>query len=196
VKPKGWHWPNGVDVVLSKREKHIGLATIALVAVVGLYGLVLSPYLDRRQAVAQDLDRATQQLADANVLFDRQAQLQKIWRQMQQGGLSADESRAESQAQHALVDWAQWAGVALDTRGPGRPTQEDKFQVISFNITGTGSTAAITRLLWALETATIPIRVNDMQITARREGTDDLMIRFSMSTLAMPSPSQSKGGHS
>ena len=42
------------------------------------------------------------------------------------------------------------------------------------------------KLLWSLETATIPVRVNDMQVTPRREGTDDLTIRLSVSALCMP----------
>jgi hypothetical protein len=105
---------------------------------------------------------------------------------MQKGGLKVDPSQAESQALHAVLDWAGAADLNLASLKPERTSQEGKFQVISFSVTGNGSTPAIARLLWAMETATIPVRVNDMQITPRREGTDDLSVRFSISALCLP----------
>jgi hypothetical protein len=45
---------------------------------------------------------------------------------------------------------------------------------------------SIARLTWALETAQIPVRVNEMTITPRKEGTDDLQIQLSVSTLSTP----------
>jgi hypothetical protein len=45
-----------------------------------------------------------------------------------------------------------------------------------------------------METATIPVRVNEMQINAPKEGSDDLSIRLSFSTLCMPPDSTAGDG--
>ncbi len=44
---------------------------------------------------------------------------------------------------------------------------------------------AASRLLWSLETASIPVRVTEMHITPRKEGTDDLSVQLSISTLCL-----------
>ena len=44
----------------------------------------------------------------------------------------------------------------------------------------------VARMLAAIETAGIPIRVNDMTITPQKEGTDDLSVRFNLSALCQP----------
>ncbi len=37
--------------------------------------------------------------------------------------------------------------------------------------------------MWDIETATVPIRLTDVQVAPRKEGTDDLSIQFGVSTL-------------
>jgi|KBSMisStandDraft_5_1062788.scaffolds.fasta_scaffold734828_2 hypothetical protein len=185
-------------MVLSKREKYIGLATAAAVALLALDSFALTPYVARRDAIAAGRADAVRQLSDAASLTERQTKLRPIWTELQKGGLKVNPSQAESQTIQAVIDWAKAAGIELAALKPERSSQEGQFQVISFNVTGTGSMQAASKLLWSIETATIPVRVNDMQVTPRREGTDDLSIRLSVSALCMPptadnSPDKSPG---
>ena len=39
------------------------------------------------------------------------------------------------------------------------------------------------RLLWQVETTGLPLRVHEMQLGARKEGTDDLSLQLKASTL-------------
>ena len=65
-------------------------------------------------------------------------------------------------------------------------SQEKAFEVLSYDVTATGSTPAVAHLLWALETATIPLRLNEVQISSRPENTDNLTVRMNISTLSLP----------
>ncbi len=179
-------------MVISKRERYVGIAAIAAAALLGLDSYLLTPYLTQRDAIAAGRDDAKRRLSEADSLFERQRRLRDLWAEMQRGGLKVNPSQAESQALQAVLDWAQGAGVELAALKPERSTQEGKFQVISFNVTGNGSMASISRLLWSLETASIPVRLNDMQITPRKEGTDDLSVRLSVSALCMPPEADAK----
>lgn len=172
-------------MVLSKREKYIAIGAVSAIAVLVLDQVVLSPYFAKRTAIADQRSQILEEMDKANDLFARQRQLRKIWAEMQKGGLKADASEAESQALRAVLDWAQGAGVNLAALKPERSTQEGKFQIISFHVTLTGTVASMSRLLWSMETATLPVRVNDMQVTPRREGTDDLSVQLSVSTLCL-----------
>ncbi len=103
---------------------------------------------------------------------------------MTRGGLSADASAAESQALKATLDWAGQAGVGVTALKPDRTTDENGFQIISFHATGVGNTPAVAKLVWDIETATIPVRLTDLSVTPVKEGTDQLTVQFGVSTLS------------
>jgi hypothetical protein len=170
---------------LTKRERNIAVVTIVAAVLFLLYTFVLSPLSDQYADIAGKRDKVATQLADADRLFVKQRGLQKIWTEIQAGGLKANRSQAESQAQQAALDWARQAGISVVSLKPDRDTQENQFQIISFHLTGTGSMLSISRMLMSLEKARIPVRLNDMQITPKKEATDDLSVQLSISTLAL-----------
>lgn len=173
-------------MVLNRREQRMAILTGMVAAALLLDLLVVSPYLDRRQSLARDRADAATKLSDADDIFTRQRHLRPVWMDLQRGGLQSDGSSAESQSLNAILRWAQWSGVELAALKPERTTQEAGFQVISFHVTANGPMSAVSKLLWSVETPAIPVRVNDLQIAPRKEGTDDLSVQLSISTLCQP----------
>jgi Type II secretion system (T2SS), protein M subtype b len=173
-------------MVASKRERFIAVATGVAIALFVLDSYVVEPYFDALSAASDARDHAIQKLDDANMLFARQRKLRTIWTEMQANGLRTDEAQADSQLQHALLDWAQQAGVEPPALKDDPPRKEGMFLVIGYHISASGSMRSVSRLLWALETATIPIRVSEVQITPQPEGTDHLKVLLGVSTLCAP----------
>lgn len=171
---------------LSQRERYIAMGVIAAILLMGLNHFVIDPYFTERSALVKSEEDLHKQLNEANQLFTRQRRLRKIWTEMQAGGLKVDPSLAESQTYQALLEWARSANVGLPVVKSDRQSQEGNFQVISFSVTATGSMPQVSRLLWALETASIPVRVNEVQVTPVKEGTDALQVRISVSSLCQP----------
>jgi hypothetical protein len=98
---------------------------------------------------------------------------------------------------HALREWSQESGFNLSSMKSERPETEKQFQKILVRATGTGSLSQVARLLFRIQTANIPARVVDVQVTSRKEGTDDLALTLGVSTLALaPSPAGSTGSAS
>jgi Tfp pilus assembly protein PilO len=173
-------------MILSKREQRIAVISAVGLVLLVLYYMVLSPYLDERDSNASRSTELNQKVSDANAIFDRERHLRKVWQEMQQG-LNVDASTAESQAQQAVIDYADASGVTLTGLRPGKTSPgEDNFQIISFNVSGTGAMPDIARMLWALESSWIPVRVSDIQLKPRKEGTDDLLAQFTLSALCLP----------
>ena len=172
-------------MTISKREKYIGIGMGAAILLLLLDQVVLSPFLKQLDDISAQTDAARTKVDDMTSTFAKQSNLKKVWTAMQTGGLKDDESQAQSQALRAVLDWAQNAGVNLAALKPERSQAMGQFQVISFHITGTSSTPSLARLLYGMETATIPVRVNDIQITPVKEGTDNLTVQLSVSTLCM-----------
>jgi hypothetical protein len=173
-------------VTLSKREKYIAIGAGTLVGLWALYAVVGSAYLEPRTDLIAQQAAAKKRLADVDVLFYRQHSLEKIWNDMQQGGLKSDASAADSQAQHAMLYWFNASGVYLSAlKSDPHIAQEGKFQVVKYHIQGEGHMRQVAQLLWDMETATIPVRVDELTVKPRgQEGTDDLTIEMGVSTLS------------
>jgi type II secretory pathway component PulM len=171
-------------VILSKREKYIAIGVGIAVGLLVLDQYLLSPFLARDKAITAETDKVQQQLSRATKLMKEQRDLKPVWADMTSGGLKTTREEADSQALNAVREWAQDAGVSIVALGSSRYSEEQKFMVSTFHVTGTGRMQSISKLMWALETAPIPVRVNEIQITPQKEGTDNLQVQLTVSTLS------------
>ena len=172
-------------MILTKREQKIAIGVGITVALVLMYQYVVGPYFTAQAKINSDTDNVNRQLTDANRTLRKERELKHVWAEIIVGGLKTDPNEAESQALNAAREWAQDAGVVLTGLKPLVATREGKFEIIHFNLTCTGSIRQISRLTWALETAPIPVRVNNVLFTPHKEGTDDLGVQMNISTLSL-----------
>ena len=182
-------------MVASRRERVIGLVTAGVLALLALDRLVLTPLTDRREQLAAELvaAEAERQRADQVILNGKRAN--KRWDTMLAGGLKDGVPEAESQALHALGDWANDAGITLTSLKPQRVERREQFDIVTVRATANGSLRSIGQFLWRLQTADIPMRITDMQVSSRKEGTDDLSLQLGVSTLALaPEAPTAPGG--
>lgn len=175
-------------MIASKRERIIGLLTAGVLAALALDWLVLTPLTDRGRQAAAEVEAARAELDLADVLFANGDRLNRRWTTMLAAGIKADVPQAESQALNALRDWAQDAGVSLASLKGERVENGEHFGVVLLRATCTGSLRSISQLLWRVQTADIPLRVTDLQLVTRKEGTDDLTLQLGVSTLCLAAP--------
>lgn len=169
--------------MLSKREGYVAAAAILALAAFVLDRFALTPLLDRKAEVAAKRMALISDLERANSLFQRRKRLVPKWNGMLDGGLGGDPADTESKVLHALRDWSQEAGLKLSSVKPDRPVGTGLMREITFQAAATGRMNAVVRFLWRLETASLPIRVKELQLGARKEGTDDLSLQLRMSAL-------------
>jgi hypothetical protein len=178
-------------MTLNKREKNIGIVLGVTLLGLVLWEVVLQPYFDAISAIKVQLAAKQKEWEDDSSVFNHRKRLKPVWTEITAGGLSADQSKAETQALNSASDWAYAAGVNITALKSERTTDAGPFLIISFHVIGDASTPAIARMLYSVETATIPVRVDDMQITPRKEGTDDLTVQLSLSTLCLKPEAES-----
>jgi hypothetical protein len=185
-------------MVLSKRERLIAIGVAIALAVLLLDRYLLTPYAQRAEKVTIAQSMAIADTSKAAELLTQQPKQRSAWAQYQRDGLKFTPSSAESQAQNALLEWARGSGVSIASVKPERSVQENAFTVINFSVTGTGTMASITKMLYTAESASIPVRINELKIDPRREATDDLSLRLSLSTLCAtndtPKQPETRGG--
>jgi hypothetical protein len=170
---------------LSSRERWIlmGAGAALLIYVADTYAL--GPLIENRDRIDNETADCLLQLDRAASLFNRQRHLKRRWSEVTRNSMKAEPSAAESQLLHALRDWAQDAGLTLSSVKPEQTEEEKLFRKITFRAVGSGSMRAVSKFLWRIETCTIPARILDLQVAARKEGTDDLSIQLGVSTLAL-----------
>jgi hypothetical protein len=173
-------------MVFTKREKTIIAATIAALCVLVLDVYVLTPVLKERAAAEADRAQRLAELENAASLLERRRLLGPKWRGMLAGGMKRDPGASESQLMRFLRDWSADVGVNLSSLRPERSAEKSKLPEIMVHAAGTGSMDAVSRLLWRVETARIPVKVRMLQLGSRKDGTDDLSLQLKVSTLYSP----------
>jgi hypothetical protein len=178
-------------VVLNKRERIIALVTGGVIALLAADRLVLTPLVERSSRVTSDLGVANAELARAEQLFRNAPRMNQRWNQMIAAGMKPEVTESESQGLRALYDWAQASGVTVQSLQPDRverPLPQKEFRQVTLRATGTGSLSAVGKLLWRVQTAPIPMRVTSLDLNSRKEGTDDLTVTLTVSTLVYMPP--------
>jgi hypothetical protein len=177
-------------VVLSKREKYIAIGLGATLGLVVLNWAVIGPLGDWGEQIAAQTRVAEGEASAERTLFNRERRDKKIWAEIMKGGLKDDPSEADSQLQYAIADWTRASGMTDLSIRPERQVTSNGFVEIALLASGTGSTVTVGKLLRQMETAPIPVRIEDLQISSRNDGTDDLKVQLKLSTLSIASDSK------
>jgi hypothetical protein len=169
-------------MAMSKRERYIFFAVAAAVSIFVLDRLILTPYADRRRELVQFRQENQNKLADVKQVLGREQRLRKLLVGMG-GSVRSDPSQAEGQVMHLLSDWERQAGVAKASFQRVRSVERYGYTHLTFHVSATGRIVPIATLLYLVETASVPMRIDELEVLPRGEGGEELQVQFSVSTL-------------
>ena len=171
---------------LSKRELYIAVATVLAVLILAVDHYALTPFLESREIQQAERALLTEDLQKAAALFRRQGLYRKKWRRMVETGMRREPAEAESAVYHALQEWSKKSGLALASVKPVKVAARGDLVEISFQVAGAGRMAQAARFLWMVETAALPLRIEQLQIGSRKDGADDLSLQLKLSSICLP----------
>ncbi len=175
-------------MALNKREKLIaGVVGIALLIFVGDY-YVVEPFMAAQDDLRMQQEKVTASLRTAQGIFDNRHRVNEAWQELTSTALQSTASKAESSTLHALTEWAAGARVNLESHKSDTPVQVGDFQQIRITVTGSGSMAGLSRLIWDIETGSVPLQLGELRIQSRQDGTDDLGLQLTVTTLVFAPP--------
>ena len=182
-------------MTMSKRERTVATVTALVVGSLVLYEYVIDPKLTRIGELDAQVAASTADLERADRLFSTSRSATRKLSEMAGSGLRRTDAAAESELLNSTRQWAQEAGIAGWGIKRERTEKERDFNKITFRCNGTGGMGEIGRFLYRLQTANLPVRVADMTINSRKDGTDDLAIVLSISTIYLaPEGDKPAGG--
>jgi len=183
-------------VVLSKRERYVAIVSIIVVTLLLSDRYIVTPFLDRRAQVDTERQSLLGEMERATSLFERRNLMEQKWQDMVSGGLESDASNAESQVLHAVRNWSQECGLMLSSMKPERVVGEGNLQEITFLIAGTGTMSSVGQFLWRVETASLPLKIKEIQLGSRKEDADDLSLQLRLSALYLAAEAQASTAES
>jgi hypothetical protein len=169
-------------MALSSRERYITLAALAVGSIFALDRLGFSPYLERRKALAERIEQRRHEMDGAKQLLQREQRLRQILTGMGQT-LRSDASSVESQLLHLLHQWQEESGVGGASFQRVYTVEEHGFTHLRFQVSATGSMPAVAMLIYRVETAPIPLRVDDVHLLPKSGSGDELQMQLSVSAL-------------
>lgn len=171
-------------MAMSSRERMLGAVTLIAVGAVAINHYVVSPYVKARAAAAAENTTLTRKVNENERLFKKKSASQRQWNDMLKGGLRGNAYEAELQMYQAVEDWADESGVSVATINPlERTARNDRIQTVRLRVTGNATTPALTKLLWAVESSNVPMRVEELSLRARKEGADNQEVTLIVSTI-------------
>jgi hypothetical protein len=176
-------------VLANRREKIFAIVLLGVLGLLVMDQYVLSPYMAERGLVAKALTETMAAADRAQRLLDGRVRTNREWHNALENGLKTDPALAETQALNSVRQWADESRVNIQSLKPDRVARSGDFSQIRIAATGTTTTAAFSDLLARIETAKIPMRVNELRLASRKEGVDDLTFTLNVSTIVFtPAP--------
>ena len=161
----------------------LGSIPVASVVLLIFNTYVLEPILDKRAQVSQTRQTLQSQVDQSLIMLKRKKLVQERWAQMQQAGLGSDVQKAEAMVYRYLEESSERSGIELGSVQPDRLITESELGEIDFVLSGTGSMQSVTKFLWSLETATIPLKIKSHQLGSKNEVAQAMTIQMKLSTV-------------
>jgi hypothetical protein len=162
---------------LAVDKQHLPNAVILGSALVVL-AIILAIYLDDRSDLASQQNANVQNLADGKSILERQSRLRHL---LSGASFNSDPSTVEDQLLHQLHDWEQQTGVSNASFQRSIALQEHGFTVLTVQISASGPMQSVAGLLYRMETAPIPLRVENIEMRPLTDTGEDLSIILDVS---------------
>lgn len=181
-------------MILSKRERYIGFAVVAVLGALILDRLFLTPLTERNDFLIKQISLRGSELKKGTETLRLRPRVEKQWNDMITAGIGNDAATAQKQLIDAVQAWATESGLASSATNPQREEPEHQLQKIVVRTTYTGRMESITRFIGRINGSSLPMRISDMTINTKKEGTDDLTLQIGISTIFLAPATEKKAG--
>ncbi|MDK2971071.1 MAG: Type secretion system protein subtype b [Candidatus Sumerlaeota bacterium] len=166
-----------------KRRRLLLILAACGLGVLLLDAVVVRPLLAIWDKQAARIVQRTQDIERGTALLEREEDIAARWKEMRESSLPADTARAEALVLDAMTKWASASGLSISSVRPRWVEMKDVGDRFEIRLSAEGDIAALTRFLFELETAKLPLYLDETQIRARDENGRSLGVDLVFSAL-------------
>jgi hypothetical protein len=167
----------------TRRERIIMIVAGAALGLLVVDQYVLSPVLASRERLTVQKQALTRELAEANRLRQASVRANQRWKAFRAAGLKQDVAGGESGFLNAMRAWSAQKQLPLTSIRPDRSNTPQGLNDLTFQVSADGSMRAIAGFLHSAQTASMPVRIHELQLATRSAGSDELSMQVRISTL-------------
>lgn len=155
----------------SKRQRLLVIVTGAGLALLILDRILFTPLTDLWQAHAAEIVTLQKSVAEGRGLIAREAQLNRVWKEMETNALAKEPAQAEQDVLSAFDRWGRANSIELASIRPQwKRGTTDRYSLLECRVDATGSLPALSRFLYEVERSPLALRVDSVEVTARDDG--------------------------
>jgi hypothetical protein len=170
----------------SQRLTYLKIGAAGCCGLLVLNYFVLNPAMAAWSAQSDRIDSLRQQVDRGQQLIDREDSIRRRWGEMTHENLPSEVSAAENIAFQAIGRWARDSGISVASLTPSWQDHDEGYQTLEWRISATGTQASLGRFMYEMETDTVPVNLNEYEITTRDERGASLTLTGRFSFLQMP----------
>ncbi len=174
---------------IKNREK---LLMIGAGLVIGLLvgdRMIVSPLTAAWKDRSDRIAKTRTMLSNGDMLLQREKSIRAHWRDMQANALPLNRSEAEIKTAEAMAHWVQASRIKLTgTKRLWREAREDDdYTTLEYTADAEGDIQSVARFIYELERDPLALKVEELNITARDAGGQQLalQVRFTGLQLAL-----------
>jgi hypothetical protein len=183
-------------MALTNRERMIMIIAGLAIGILVFDKYILTPIIEKRSEMSLLKENLQAEVEQAKMTLRRQQTLQKGWDQMQEAGLSFDREAIEGKLFRHLEESSYQTGLQLTSIQPERLQTQGQIGQIEFMVSGTGRMDSVTRFLWNIEMAKIPLKINSLQLGANNENALQMSLQLNLSSIYLIDEKDTKEGES
>lgn len=163
------------------REKILLLISAITLGSLAFDRMLLTPAISYYQATAEKIQTLEESLQKGKILMDREQILRRTWAEMQRDDLPESITEAEYQVIKPLDAWLTESGVVVVSSKLQWNERDETYTTLECNAVAQGSLEQVTRFLYMLETDSLPLNVENLEVSDITGNGDQLRltIRFS-----------------
>ncbi len=174
-------------MILSKREHKIAMVTLIVIVILFLDRFLFTPYIKKRDMLMSEIENLVVQMRKSRGILLQWKELSSGWENTVKADRQTAETGIGSGTLNALRQWAEESNMSLSLLKPEGANKKEKLDEHIFQVVATGSMMNISRFLWKVESSQLPLKIKNLQLATRKEGSDDLTLQVRIGELHPPS---------
>ena len=167
------------------RQKLLVILAMSGVALLAADKLVITPLTSLWKGQARRITELKDNLDKGTAILAREQAIRDRWAGMQKSALTNDVSAAESKVLAAVERWTRTSGITFTSIKPQWKQNGDDYKTLECRVDATGDMGSLARFVYELEREPLPLRVEDLELSARDDGGQKLSLGLRFTGLVL-----------
>lgn len=178
---------------IKNRQQWLAIFAGAAVSLFAADKLLLAPLTASYRARAARITELSRKVADGQSLLQHERSWRDRWDRMRANTLPDNTSQAEQKVLKAFDRWSENSGISILSISPQLKHDSEDHSTIECRVEAAGDLSAVTRFLHNLETDSMALKLQSVEISSRDNDGQQLALGLQVSALILtPEPTPAR----